>query len=42
MGFMSLVAVYTPIKVCGADEKETFYAKLDSVLVPETPTALSF
>ena len=32
LGFMSLVAVYTPTEVCGADEKEMFYAKLDSVL----------
>ena len=31
LGFMFLVAVYTPTKVCGADE-EMFYAKLDSVL----------
>ena len=29
---MSLVAVYVPTEVCGADEKEMFYAKLDSVL----------
>ena len=32
LGFMSLVAVYAPTKVCGADKKEMFYAKLDSVL----------
>ena len=31
-GFMSLVVVYAPTEVCGADEKEMFYAKLDSVL----------
>ena len=31
-GVMSLVAVYNPTKVCGADEKEMLYAKLDSVL----------
>ena len=31
LGFMSLVAVYNPTEVCGADE-EMFYAKLDSVL----------
>ena len=30
--FTSLVAVYALTEVCGADEKETFYAKLDSVL----------
>ena len=29
LGFMSLVAVYAPTEVCGADEKEMFYAKLD-------------
>ena len=29
---MSLVAVYAPTEVCRADEKEMFYAKLDSVL----------
>ena len=32
LGFMSLVAVYAPTEVCGAGEKEMFYAKLDSVL----------
>ena len=32
LGLMSLVAVYTPTEVCGADEIEIFYAKLDSVL----------
>ena len=31
-GFMSLVAVYAPTEVYEADEKEMFYAKLDSVL----------
>ena len=30
LGFMSLVAVYAPTEVCGADEM--FYAKLNSVL----------
>ena len=29
---MSLVAVYALTEVCGADEKEMLYAKLDSVL----------
>ena len=29
---MSLVAVCASTGVCGADEKEMFYAKLDSVL----------
>ena len=29
---MSLFAVYTPTEMCGTDEKEMFYAKLDSVL----------
>ena len=28
-GFMSFVAVYAPTEVCGADEKEVFYDKLD-------------
>ena len=32
MGFMSLVAVYVPTEVCGADEEELFYAKFDSFL----------
>ena len=32
-GFMSLVAVYAPTEVCGADEKQLFYAELD--FVPE-------
>ena len=31
LGFMSLVAVYAPTKVCGADKK-MFYTKLYSVL----------
>ena len=29
---MSVVAVYAPTKVCETQEKEMFYAKLDSVL----------
>ena len=29
---MSVVAVYAPIEVCETEEKEMFYAKLDSVL----------
>ena len=32
LGFMSLVAVYAPTEVCGTEEKEMFYVKLDSVL----------
>ena len=32
LGFMSVVAVYVPTKVCETGEKEMFYAKLDSVL----------
>ena len=32
LGFMSLIAVYAPTEVCGADEKKMFYAKLDFVL----------
>ncbi len=32
LGFMSLVAVYAPTKMCETEEKEMFYAKLDSVL----------
>ncbi|KAG0721860.1 putative 39S ribosomal protein L45, mitochondrial [Chionoecetes opilio] len=32
LGFMSLVAVYTPTEVCETEENEMFYAKLDSVL----------
>ena len=32
MGFMSLIAVYAPTEVCEIEEKEMFYAKLDSVL----------
>ena len=32
LGFMSILAGYAPTEVCGADEKEMFYAKLDSVL----------
>ena len=31
-GFMFLVAVYAPTEVSEADEKEMFYAKLDSIL----------
>ena len=31
-GFMYLVAVYSPTELSGADEKEIFYTKLDSVL----------
>ena len=29
---MSLVAVYAPTEICEGDEKEMFYAKLDSIL----------
>ena len=29
---MSVVAVYAPTEVCETEEKEMFYAKLDSVL----------
>ena len=32
LGFMSVVAMYVPTKVCETEEKETFYAKLDFVL----------
>ena len=32
LGFMSVVAVYAPTEVCETEEKEMFYAKLDSVL----------
>ena len=32
LGFMSVVAVYAPNEACDTEEKETFYAKLDSVL----------
>lgn len=32
LGFMSLVAVYAPTEMCEIEEKEMFYAKLDSVL----------
>ena len=32
LGFMSLVAVYAPTEMCETEEKEMFYAKLDSVL----------
>ncbi len=32
LGFMSLVAVYAPTEMRETEEKETFYAKLDSVL----------
>ena len=32
LGFVSLIAMYAPIEVCGADEKEMFYAKFDSAL----------
>ena len=32
MGFMSLIAVYAPTEMCEMEEKELFYAKLDSVL----------
>ena len=32
LSFMSLVAVYAPTEVCGTEEKEMFYVKLDSVL----------
>ena len=32
VGFMSVVAVYAPTEVCETEEKEMFYAKLDSVL----------
>ena len=30
LGFMSVVAVCTPTEVCETEEKEMFYAKLDS------------
>ena len=33
LGFMSLIAVYAPTEVCGADKKEMVYAKLDSVWI---------
>ncbi|KAG0719096.1 Craniofacial development protein 2 [Chionoecetes opilio] len=32
LGFMSLVAVYAPTEMRKTEEKEMFYAKLDSVL----------
>ena len=32
LGFMSLVAVYAPTEMCETEEKEMFYAKLDSIL----------
>ena len=32
IGFLSVAAVYAPTKVCETEEKEMFYAKLDSVL----------
>ena len=32
LGFMFVVVVYAPTEVCESDEKEMFYAKLDSVL----------
>ena len=32
LGFMSLIAMYVPTEVCGPDEEDMFYAKLDSVL----------
>ena len=32
LGFMSVVAVYAPTEMCETDEKEMFYAKLNSVL----------
>ncbi|MFV0265489.1 MAG: endonuclease/exonuclease/phosphatase family protein, partial [Kluyvera sp.] len=32
LGFMSLIAVYAPTKLCETEEKEAFYAKLNSVL----------
>ena len=32
LGFMSVVTVYSPTEVCETEEKEMFYAKLDSVL----------
>ena len=32
MGFMSLVAVYAPTEVSETEEKEVFYAKLESIL----------
>ena len=32
LGFMSVVAVCAPTEVCETEEKEMFYAKLDSVL----------
>ena len=31
LGFMSLVAVYAPTEMCETEEKEMFYAQLDSV-----------
>ncbi|MEL6802745.1 MAG: reverse transcriptase domain-containing protein, partial [Bacteroidota bacterium] len=32
LGFISLIAVYAPTEVCKAEEKEMFYAKLNSIL----------
>ena len=31
-GFISVVAVYAPTEVCETEEKEMFYAKVDSVV----------
>ena len=32
LGFMSLISVYAPTEVCDQEEKEVFYAKLESLL----------
>ena len=32
LGFMSLIAVYAPTEMCETLEKETFYAKLESII----------
>lgn len=32
MGFISLIAVYGPTEMCGFEEKEMFFAKLNSIL----------
>ena len=42
LGFMSVVTVYAPSKVCETGEKEIFYAKLDSVPVPVVMHSLSW